>query len=94
MLEVISGVSFPIKSNLSTRFPTELVLRKTLQVGVSVSIIPHQGRTKSERLALSSFHEELKGFKGLLNLIENAKAVMGVLCSISATSATPATRAD
>ena len=27
MLEAISGISFPVKSNLSTRFPTELVLR-------------------------------------------------------------------
>ena len=78
MLEAISGVSFPIKSNLSTRFPTELVLRKTSQIGISVSIVPHQARTESERLALSSFHEKLEGFEGLPNLIENAKAAMGI----------------
>ena len=78
VLEAISGVSFPVKSNLSTRFPTELVLRKTSQMGVSVSIVPHQARTESERLALSSFHEKLEGFEGLPNLIENAKAAMGI----------------
>ena len=78
VLEAISGVSFPVKSNLSTRFPTELVLRKTSQIGVSVSIVPHQARTESERLALSSFHEKLEGFEGLPNLIENAKAAMGI----------------
>ncbi|KAL8718683.1 MAG: hypothetical protein Q9181_008170, partial [Wetmoreana brouardii] len=78
VLEAISGVSFPIKSNLSTRFPTELVLRKTSQIGVSVSIVPHQARTESERLALSSFHEQLEGFEGLASLIENAKAAMGI----------------
>ena len=78
VLEAISGVSFPVKSNLSTRFPTELVLRKTSQKGVSVSIVPHQARSESERLALSSFHEELAGFEGLPNLIENAKAAMGI----------------
>ena len=78
VLEAISGVSFPVKSNLSTRFPTELVLRKTSQMGVSVSIVPHQARTESERLALSSFHEKLDGFQGLPNLIENAKAAMGI----------------
>ena len=78
VLEAISGVSFPVKSNLSTRFPTELVLRKTSQMGVTVSIVPHQGRTESERLALSGFHEELEGFEGLPNLIENAKAAMGI----------------
>jgi len=48
VLEAISGVSFPVKSNLSTQFPTELDLRKTPQIGVSVSIVPHQGRTESE----------------------------------------------
>lgn len=78
VLEAVSGVSFPVKSNLSTRFPTELVLRKTSQMGVSVSIVPHQARTESERLALSSFHEKLEGFEGLPNLIENAKAAMGI----------------
>ena len=78
VLEAISGVSFPVKSNLSTRFPTELVLRKTSQMGMTVSIVPHQGRTEPERLALSGFHEKLEGFKGLPNLIENAKAAMGI----------------
>lgn len=29
VLEAISGVTFPIDSNLCTRFPTELVLRRT-----------------------------------------------------------------
>ncbi|KAI9705615.1 MAG: hypothetical protein M1836_006371 [Candelina mexicana] len=78
VLEAISGVSFPVKSNLSTRFPTELVLRKTSRMGVSVSIVPHQARTEAERLALSSFHEQLEGFEGLPSLIENAKAAMGI----------------
>jgi Dynamin family len=48
VLEAISGVSFPIKSNLCTRFPTELVLRKTSHIDVSVSIVPHPSRSKSE----------------------------------------------
>ena len=78
VLEAISGVSFPVKSNLSTRFPTELVLRKTSPMGVSVSIVPHQARTESERVALSSFNEKLEGFEGLPTLIENAKAAMGI----------------
>ena len=79
VLEAISGVSFPVKSNLSTRFPTELVLRKTSQMGVTVSIVPHQApRRESERRALSDFHEKLEGFEGLPNLIENAKAAMGI----------------
>lgn len=56
VLEAISGVSFPIKSNLCTRFPIELVLRKTPHIGVTVSIVPHHSRSESEQLSLSSFH--------------------------------------
>ncbi|KAL2048577.1 hypothetical protein N7G274_000489 [Stereocaulon virgatum] len=78
MLEAISGVSFPTKSNLCTRFPTELVLRKTSHIGVSVSIVPHHSRSKSEQCSLGSFHEQLDGFGGLPILIENAKAAMGI----------------
>ena len=78
VLEAISGVSFPTKSNLCTRFPTELVLRKTSHIGVSVSIVPHHSRSESEQLSLGSFHEQLDGFDGLPLLIENAKAAMGI----------------
>ncbi|KAE9365772.1 dynamin family protein [Stipitochalara longipes BDJ] len=78
VLEAISGVSFPIKSNLCTRFPIELVLRKTSHIGVSVSIVPHHSRSESEQLSLGSFHEKLDAFDGLSTLIENAKATMAI----------------
>ncbi|KAF7516649.1 hypothetical protein PCG10_002038 [Penicillium crustosum] len=78
VLEAISGVSFPVKSSLCTRFPTELVLRKNSQVGVRVSIVPHQSRSEAEQHSLSSFCEQLDGFDGLANLIENAKAAIGI----------------
>ena len=78
VLEAISGVSFPIKSSLCTRFPTELVLRKASHTGVSVSIVPHHSRSESEQLSLGSFHEKLDGFNGLPTLVENAKVAMGI----------------
>ncbi|KAF8856366.1 dynamin family protein [Acephala macrosclerotiorum] len=78
VLEAISGVSFPIKSNLCTRFPIELVLRKTSHIGVTVSIVPHHSRSESEQLSLGSFHEKLEGFDGLATLVENAKAAMAI----------------
>ncbi|OJJ42163.1 hypothetical protein ASPZODRAFT_77515 [Penicilliopsis zonata CBS 506.65] len=78
VLEAISGVSFPVKSNLCTRFPTELVLRKDPRAGVRVSIVPHQSRSEAEQQSLGSFCEELDGFDGLPQLIENAKAAMGI----------------
>ena len=79
VLEAISGVSFPIKSSLCTQFPTELVLCKSSQEGVRVSIVPHQSRSKSEQQSLGSFSECLESFEGLATLIENAKVGMGIL---------------
>lgn len=78
VLEAISGVSFPVKSNLCTRFPTELVLRRTAHIKVSVSIVPHESRAEAERAALLTFHEELVGFEDLPRLVEKAKAEMGI----------------
>ncbi|KAF5859807.1 hypothetical protein ETB97_002416 [Aspergillus alliaceus] len=78
VLEAISGVSFPVRSSLCTRFPTELVLRKSAQTGVSVSIVPHRSRSDVEQETLSRFHEELESFEGLPQLIENAKTAMGI----------------
>ncbi|OOF92570.1 hypothetical protein ASPCADRAFT_8843 [Aspergillus carbonarius ITEM 5010] len=78
VLDAISGVSFPVRSNLCTRFPTEVVLRKAAQTGVTVSIVPHRSRSNAEQVKLSGFHEELDSFEGLHHLIEKAKAAMGM----------------
>lgn len=78
VLEAISGVSFPVQSKTCTRFPTELILRRTPHVSSSVSIVPDASRTEAEKLSLSRFHEELEGFDGLGKMIEDAKAVMGI----------------
>jgi GTPase SAR1 family protein len=78
VLEAISGVSFPVKSNLCTRFPTELVLRRAPHTSASVSIVPDKSRSEAERKALLTFHEELDGLDVLPELIERAKAEMGI----------------
>ncbi|KAK3306411.1 P-loop containing nucleoside triphosphate hydrolase protein [Chaetomium strumarium] len=78
VLEAISGVSFPVKSNLCTRFPTELVLRRAPYVSASVSIVPHESRPEVELKALRAFREELENFGGLPELVERAKAEMGI----------------
>lgn len=78
VLEAISGVSFPVKSNLCTRFPTELVLRKTSEIGVSISIVPDLSHDESESRALRSFHEKLDSFTELPDLIEKAKTAMAI----------------
>ncbi|GLA67412.1 hypothetical protein AtubIFM54640_010730 [Aspergillus tubingensis] len=78
VLEAISGVSFPVKSSLCTRFPTELVLRKHPQIGVRVSIVSHQTRKDAERESLGRFCETLDSFEELPTLIEKATTAMGI----------------
>lgn len=78
VLEAISGVSFPVKSNLCTRFPTELVLRKTPAAGIKVSITPHRSRTQSDKDDLSKFDSTLESFNELPDLVEKAKFAMGI----------------
>ncbi|TGJ86602.1 hypothetical protein E0Z10_g2155 [Xylaria hypoxylon] len=78
VLEAISGVPFPVKSNLCTRFPTELILRRSPRTDVTVSIIPHKLLATWEKETLSAFHEKLDGFERLPELIESAKIAMGI----------------
>ncbi|KAK3389943.1 P-loop containing nucleoside triphosphate hydrolase protein, partial [Podospora didyma] len=78
VLEAISGVAFPVKSNLCTRFPTELVLRRTPHISAKISIVPHESRSELERVALSGFKQELRGFDSLPEVMEAAKSAMGI----------------
>lgn len=78
VLEAISGVSFPVQSKTCTRFPTELILRRTPQVSSSVSIVPDASRTEAEKLSLTAMSRELEGFAGLGEVIEAAKNAMGI----------------
>lgn len=78
VLEAISHVSFPVKSNVCTRFPTELVLRRAPNTSSSVSIVPHASRSEEESKALEGFHQELEGFDRLANVVEAAKIAMGI----------------
>ncbi|CAH0057948.1 unnamed protein product [Clonostachys solani] len=79
VLEAISGVSFPIKSTICTRFPTELVLRKSTHEGVELRIIPHESRTDSQKESLYKFNGKLNDFSDLPELIEAARCSMAML---------------
>lgn len=78
VLEAISGVTFPVKGGACTRFPTELVLRRSSQVSASVSILRHDSESNSEQTRLSHFNEKLDGFERLPAVIESAKDAMGI----------------
>lgn len=86
VLEAISGIPFPTRDNMCTRFATEVILRRVPSVGVSVSIVPSEGRTDLERQSLLDFHEPLTAFEDLPILIEKAKVAMGLAGTINAFS--------
>lgn len=79
VLEAISGMSFPTKDNLCTRFATELVLRRDVSPGVKVSINPDPERSVEERERLSRFYSEIDvANPDLGGVVEKAKEVMGL----------------
>src|ERR1700722_14289664 len=79
VLEAISGMSFPTKDNLCTRFATELVLRRDTTPGVKVSINPGPERSADERERLSRFHLEIDIAKpNIGSVVERAKEAMGL----------------
>lgn len=82
VLQAISGVPFPVKSSVCTRFPTELILRNTPTESVSVAIVPHHTRTDVEKEPVLKFNRSnkcLDSFAKVSGLIEEAQGVMGIL---------------
>ena len=77
-LEAISGIPFPCKDTLCTRFATEFILRKSSEESVVVNIVPSQQRTKKESQELAKFEHTLQSFEELPALIESAKIALGL----------------
>ncbi|KAH6665836.1 P-loop containing nucleoside triphosphate hydrolase protein [Plectosphaerella plurivora] len=79
VLEAISGLSFPSKENLCTRFATELILRRDDEVKVAVSITPGPNRSSSRAEKLSSYDPHIDPRNPNLEpVIEGAKIIMGI----------------
>ena len=83
LLEGLTGLSFPVASELCTRFATQIVLRRspTEQGSVKVSILPGPAAINDEqqKLHLQSFFREIKGaslsaadFEGILDEVRSA----------------------
>jgi hypothetical protein len=77
VLEAISGMSFPTKDNLCTRFATELVLRRHPSVSVKVHIHPGLDRSDEEKKRLHAFAYILHDFD-ISGVVEEAKNAMGI----------------
>lgn len=81
VLEAISGMSFPTKDNLCTRFATELILRRTpnTESSCNVSILPDPERPEDEKATLGKFSPVVDmETLDLGSVIEQAKAEMGL----------------
>lgn len=79
VVEAISGLSFPTKDNLCTRFATVLILRRQPIQAINVSIIPGPERTAVEREALGRFNVDVSLVGGDLRaVVRKAKESMGL----------------
>jgi GTPase SAR1 family protein len=86
VLQAISGMSFPVKDGLGTRFATELILRHVPEPEgsketVHISIQPANNASPEHRKRLQDFQQEFSEIPDQSNIgaiIEKAKDVMGI----------------
>lgn len=77
VLEAISGMPFPTKDGLCTRFATELVLRRSREVNTKVSITPGESRFGEDKERLESWQPKASIDKeGLGTVTDEAKRAM------------------
>ena len=86
VLEAVSGVHFPTKDTLCTRFATELILRRDSVANVKVSIRPGKDRSELEKQKLDSFKAPTENIDDLPVLVEAAKDAMGINAELKAFS--------
>jgi len=78
VLEAVSGIRFPTKDNLCTRFATELILRRGPDINASVAIVPSSDRTDGERAKLLKFRHDMVKLDQFEDLVYSAKDAMGL----------------
>ena len=79
VLEAVSGLKFPTKDALCTRFATELILRRSHQISSSVSIVPDATRGDVEKAQLQSdFKCDTSVYEDFGKIIDDAAQAMGL----------------
>ncbi|KAF8534064.1 P-loop containing nucleoside triphosphate hydrolase protein [Trichophaea hybrida] len=78
VLEAITEIPFPTRDNLCTRFVTSIKLRRSPQTEAHVKIIPDSQRSPGDKEKLGKFSGEITDFSEFPDLVEKAKAVMGL----------------
>ncbi|PSK54726.1 Interferon-induced GTP-binding protein Mx2 [Elsinoe australis] len=77
-LEAITGIPFPRKENLCTRFATQIVMRRSKTESVSVAIMPDKLRPSHEQEKLKAMDLKLDDFSKLGELVVVATEAMGL----------------
>lgn len=78
VLEAVSGVRFPTKDNLCTRFATELILQRGPDIDANVSIVPGVDRLGAEKVKLLNFHYQNVKREQFEAIVGDAKETMGL----------------
>lgn len=78
VLEAVSGLKFPTKDNLCTRFATELILRRHPDITSTATIVPDAARSDSEKKRLTAFKSNNNVYEDLGRIVEEAGKVMGI----------------
>ncbi|KAL6353803.1 hypothetical protein LRP88_12796 [Fusarium phalaenopsidis] len=76
VLEAICNIPFPVKDGLCTRFPTEVVQRKSSAESMTVTIVSGDGALGSSVLARFSRQLSLDDSEGLAAAIEEASSLI------------------
>ncbi|KAK7892283.1 hypothetical protein LTR67_007379 [Exophiala xenobiotica] len=78
VLEAISGLRFPTKDNLCTRFATELILRRGPSTKVTITIHPDDERPEQESQKLSQFQSPSNSLDDFADIVKSAEQAMGL----------------
>lgn len=79
VLEGITGIPFPRKDGLCTKFATEIVLRHTdCEDSITASITPHVSRDEATADNLRKYSRSLSGYDELPEVIEEVGKLLGL----------------
>jgi GTPase SAR1 family protein len=78
VLEAITGIPFPRKENICTRFATEIIMRRDTVDAIFCKINPDRSRGEQQQVDLRKFSKSIQDFGELPSLIEEATVAMGL----------------
>lgn len=76
VLDALTGVRFPTKSDICTTFATEIVLRRTVRTRIATKIKPGPSRQGEDRKRLEQFQNSFSSFDQFPTLIDSARECM------------------